>query len=198
MFAPDILAGRLRINDLTPNDAGVLFDYRSDEKVARFQSWHPDSVDEIEAFILRNASTPFNQNNSWYQLAVRWAATGALLGDLGVHFLGDDGQQVEIGFTIAPAHQRRAFGSSAVIALLEYLFTVLNKHRVFASADPRNEASLALLRRVGMRQEAQFRQSLFHKGGWVDDTVFGILRSEWQKPSLPRGLDLGRGPLTIR
>jgi RimJ/RimL family protein N-acetyltransferase len=176
-MAPDILTDRLRINDLTPGDA--------DAEVARFQSWLPDSVDDARAFIVRNASTPFDQNDSWYQLAVRSAATDELVGDLGVHFLADDGHQVEIGFTIAPAHQRQGLGTLAVVALLDYLFTVLNKHRVFASVDPRNEASMALLRSVGMRQEAHFRQSLFWKGEWVDDVVLGLLRSEWKNPSTP-------------
>ena len=70
-----------------------------------------------------------------------------------------------------------------MIALLDYLFIVLNKHRVFASVDPRNEASMALLRSVGMRLEAHFRQSLFWKGERVDDMVFGLLRSEWKPRS---------------
>lgn len=188
-MTPDISTDRLLINDLTPADAPALFNYRSHAEVALFQSWLPDSVDDARAFIVRNVSTPFNQNDSWYQLAIRSAATGELLGDLGVHFVADDGQQVEIGFTIAPAHQRQRFGTLAVVALLDYLFTALKKHRVFASVDPRNEASMALLKRVGMRQEAHFRQSLFWKGQWVDDVVFGLLRSEWKNPFTPRGLE---------
>ncbi len=83
------------------------------------------------------------------------------------------------GFTVAPEYHRQGFGAEAVTGLLEHLFTVLNKHRVFASVDPQNEASMALLNKIGMRQEAHFRQSLFFKGEWVDDVVFGILRSEW-------------------
>jgi RimJ/RimL family protein N-acetyltransferase len=175
-----ILTRRLRITNLTPDDASALFDYRSAEEVARFQSWLPGSVDDVRAFIVRNASIPFNQNDSWHQLAIRSAATSELVGDLGVHFVGDDGHQVEIGFTVAPAHQHQGFGAEAVAALLDHLFTVLKKHRVFASVDPRNEASMALLRKVGMRQEAHFRQSLLWKGEWVDDVVFGLVRSEWR------------------
>ncbi|HTV41659.1 MAG TPA: GNAT family protein [Candidatus Sulfotelmatobacter sp.] len=184
-MTPDILTDRLRINDLTPADAPALFSYHSDSEVARFQSWLPDSVSDALAFIVRNASTPFNQRDSWYQLAVRSAATDALLGDVGLYFPAHDDHQVEIGFTIAPAHQRQGVGTSAVVALLDYVFTVLNKHRVFASVDPRNEASIALLRSIGMRQEAHFRQSLFWKGEWVDDMVFGLLRSEWKSQSIP-------------
>ena len=110
-MVPDILTDRLRINDLNPSDALALFNYRSDARVARFQSWLPESVDDARAFIVRNASTPFDQNDSWYQLAVRSADADQLLGDLGVHFVAGDGHQVEIGFTSAPAHQRQGFGA---------------------------------------------------------------------------------------
>jgi RimJ/RimL family protein N-acetyltransferase len=181
--APEIVTDRLRIDDLVPEDAPVLFGYRSDTEVARFQSWRPASVDETRAFIVRNASGPFGESGAWYQLAVRSAATGELVGDLGVHFLADDDPQVEIGFTIAPAHQRQGFGKSAVTALLDYLFTVLKRRRVFASVDPRNGASMTLLRNLGMRQEAHFRQSLLWRGEWVDDVVFALLRSEWNDRS---------------
>jgi RimJ/RimL family protein N-acetyltransferase len=176
--APNILTGPLRINAFTRSDARALFLYRSDPRVTCFQSRQPKSLEEIRAFLVRNASTPFDQEDSWHQLAVRFAATGELIGDLGVHLLGGGGQ-VEIGFTIAPVHQRRGFGTLAVTALLDHLFTVLKKHRVFASVDPRNIPSIALLRRIGMRQEAHFRQSLFWRGEWVDDLVFALLRSEW-------------------
>jgi RimJ/RimL family protein N-acetyltransferase len=186
IVAPNILTGRLRIDDLTPDDAPALFNYRSHPKVARFQAWLPASVEDARAFIARNAAAPFGRNGSWYQLAVRSAVTGELLGDLGVNFVASDGHQVEIGFTIAPAHQRQGLGTLAVTALLDHLFTVLKKHRVFASVDPRNRASRALLRRVGMRKEAHFRQSLLWKGEWVDDVVFGLLRSEWNARSSAR------------
>jgi RimJ/RimL family protein N-acetyltransferase len=176
--APNILTGPLRIDALTPNDAPALL-YRSDPRVTRFQSWQPESVEDIRAFLVRNGSTAFDQGDAWHQLAVRFADTGKLIGDLAVRLLADGGRQVEIGFTIAPVHQRQGFGTLSVTALLDHLFTVLKKHRVFASVDPRNTASIALLRRVGMRQEAHFRQSLLWKGEWVDDVVYALLFSEW-------------------
>jgi RimJ/RimL family protein N-acetyltransferase len=54
---------------------------------------------------------------------------------------------------------------------------------VYGSVDPRNRASIALLARVGMRQEAHFRKSLWLRGEWVDDLVFAILESEWTRRS---------------
>lgn len=181
----DLQTHPLRINHLVPADAPALLAYRSDPAVACFQSWVPATLRDVEDFLARNAATEFGAPETWNQLAIRLDSTGELVGDLGVHFVGSDGHQVEIGFTIAPRFQRRGFGSLAVTALLGHLFTVQGKHRVFASVDPRNEASMRLLRGLGLRQEAHFRESLFWKGEWVDDVVFAMLRSEWQeRPAL--------------
>ena len=53
------------------------------------------------------------------------------------------------------------------------------RHRIQASVDPRNVASMALLRSLGMRQEAHFRESLWLQDAWVDDVVFAMLAREW-------------------
>ncbi len=106
----------------------------------------------------------------------------------------EDGRQVEIGFTLAPAAQGRGLGAEAVIGVLDFLFARLGKHRAFASVDPRNEPSLRLLQRVGMRQEAHFRRSLLFKGEWADDLVFAVLRSEWTDVRPGQVGDGGRSP----
>jgi RimJ/RimL family protein N-acetyltransferase len=46
--------------------------------------------------------------------------------------------------------------------------------------DPRNTASIALFKRVGMRQEAHFVESLWLNDEWVDDVVYAILEREWR------------------
>lgn len=62
--------------------------------------------------------------------------------------------------------------------MLGHLFA-LGKHRVIASTDPRDERSVALLRRVGFRLEAHHHESLWFKGAWADDLIFAMLRRDW-------------------
>jgi RimJ/RimL family protein N-acetyltransferase len=176
---PEIVTQRLKLTPLDPRDAAAFFRYRSDAEVCRYQSWAPGSVDDALSFITELQSVAFDTQGTWFQLAVRLREADLLIGDIGVHFPVDQPGQVEIGFTVAPGHQRRGLGTEAVRGLLDHIFGPLGKHRVFASVDPRNEASIALLRSVGMRQEAHFRESLWLKEEWVDDLVFGILESEW-------------------
>jgi len=169
---------RLVLTPLEAADAPALFAYRSLPDVRRYQTWEPARVQDAADFIAELGPVVWDTPGTWFQLGARLRDSGELIGDLGVHFL-EDGQQVEIGFTLAPEAQGRGLGTEAVAALLRHLFTVACKHRVTASIDPRNEASLRLARRVGMRQEAHFVRSLLFKGEWADDVVFAILGTEF-------------------
>jgi RimJ/RimL family protein N-acetyltransferase len=176
-----ITTERLLLTPLGMDDARALLAYRSDPAVCRYQTWAPGALDEVERFIANLEEVEFDAPGTWFQLGIRLGDPGPLVGDLGVHFPAGEPRQAEIGFTVAPEHQRRGIGAEAVEGLLGHLFGPLRKHRVFASVDPRNAASVGLLRRIGMRQEAHFRESAFIRGDWVDDLVFAMLRSEWEQ-----------------
>lgn len=179
MAQPEILTDRLKLDPLTADDAPAMYAYRSHPEVLRYQPFEPVSLRDVETFIADHLSIAFDTPGTWFQCAIRLRDTGRLIGDLGTRFPADDTRQAEIGLTISPDHQGQGFGTEAVGGMLNHLFGTVHKHRVFASVDPGNAACIALLKRVGMRQEAHFRQSLRFKGAWVDDVVFGILASEW-------------------
>jgi RimJ/RimL family protein N-acetyltransferase len=177
--APRIATDRLSLTSLSRSDAEALFAYRSLPEVCRYQGWRPARLEDAVVFIEWLGRLDFDSPDTWSQFGIRLVHSDALIGDVGVHFL-QDGEQVEIGFTVAPAMQGHGLATEAVTALLDYLFGPLKKHRACASVDPRNAASLRLLRRLGMRQEAHFRQSVNVDGEWTDDLVFAVLRSEWE------------------
>jgi RimJ/RimL family protein N-acetyltransferase len=148
-------------------------------EVTRFQDWAPQSIDDAEEYISGATKISFDQPGTWFQLALRDSACGDLVGDIGLHFLDDGVDEVEIGFTVSPAHQKQGLATEALQTVLEYLFADLKKHRVVASVDPHNQASCHLLQKLGFRKEGHFKESLLVNGTWVDDVRFGMLRSEW-------------------
>ena len=174
----EIRTDRLLLRPLGTSDAERMFAYRGNPEVARFQTWEPQSLEDVRSFIAgqrdRNADEP-----GWYQTAIVERPTGILLGDIGIHILESDPRQVELGFTLAPNAQNRGHATEAVRAVLHHLFVQREKHRVFASTDPRNLRAIALLHRLGFRQEAHFIESLWFKGEWADDLIFAMLRREW-------------------
>lgn len=181
MIAPTLQTQRLVIQPSELRDAHAMFTYRSDQTVQRYQFWRPRTQREVEDFIRTINALAFDTEHTWYQLGIYTKQPRELIGDLGLHFFGPHNSQVEIGFTIAPAHQRKGYAAEAVISTLDFIFTQLKKHRVIASVDPNNEASLALLKKLGLRQEAHFVQSLWADDAWLDDVVYAMLREEWMK-----------------
>jgi RimJ/RimL family protein N-acetyltransferase len=172
----ELETARLRLDALHPDDASAMFRYRADPEVARYQGWLPESLAEVERFIGKQSAMPLP--GTWFQRAIR-LHDGVLAGDLGFCLSGDG--QAEFGITVAPSLQGRGVAREAAQALLGELFGRLDVHRVHASVDPRNLASMALMRCLGMRQEAHFRESFRHRGEWVDDVVFALLAREWRE-----------------
>ncbi|HEX8274321.1 MAG TPA: GNAT family protein [Longimicrobiaceae bacterium] len=175
-----IETARLRLRRFAEADLPAFVAYRNDPEVARWQSWDGCTAEEGRAFLDAQAGLRPGTPGAWSQLAVELKATGELLGDCALHVGGDDPRLGEIGYTLARAAQGRGYGTEAVRALLGYAFGTLGLHRVSATTDCENAASVALLERVGMRREAHFRRHVWFKGRWSDEYVYALLRDEWQ------------------
>ncbi|WP_255436705.1 GNAT family protein [Rhodanobacter sp. PCA2] len=175
----ELVTARLRLDALRPDDAEALFGYRADPAVCRYQNWRPSMLAEARRFIDSQAALAAPVAGEWFQRAIRRRDDGALVGDLG--FCIADAQ-AEFGITLAPAAQGVGYARETLHALFGWLFGEMGVHRVHASVDPRNAPSMALMRAMGMRQEAHFRESLQFHGEWVDDAVFGLLAREWPGP----------------
>ena len=180
----ELAGSRVALRRFHPGDLATLVAYRSAEQVAHFQSWDsPYPREAGERFIRQIATDHPDTAGKWFQFAVGLRATGQLIGDCAAMPQAADPRQCEIGFTIAPDHQGRGYATEAVRLLLTYLFTERGKHRITACRDPRNAASIALLERLGMRREGRLRESIWAKGEWTDDLVYGLLCDEWQSRS---------------
>jgi RimJ/RimL family protein N-acetyltransferase len=174
-----IETSRLILDELRPGDAAALFAYRSDPEVARYQGWQPTDESEAADFIAAQASVKFADAGSWCQRAIRLRNDGQLIGDLGMHFPDEVDGPVELGISLAPLFQRNGYAREAMMGVLNLVFGALGHRRVVGSVDPRNLASINLLRALGWRQEAHHRESLYWRGEWVDDMIFALLASEW-------------------
>ena len=172
---------RLTLRPIEANDKYSILKYRSDAETNKYQGWIPKTLDDVDTFFGK-LSAEFNVPDTWFQLAVVEKNYNELIGDIGIHFI--DNQQVEIGYTIAKQHQGLGFATEAAKAVINYLFCELKKHRITASIDPENIASVALLEKLGFRKEAHFRESLFLNDKWVDDVIYALLAREWKASEL--------------
>jgi len=157
-------------------DLETFAQYRSQEMVAKYQSWTSYTYQNaVELFESMDYST-FGSEGRWYQLAISTIDSGELVGDLAVHFI--DQEQVEVGFTVCPNQQGKGVATEALSRFLRYIFDELNKHRVVATTDVENTASYRLIEKLAFRREGHLIKNVFFKGAWGDEYQYALLRSE--------------------
>lgn len=184
-FSNPLASSRLLLRRLQEGDAAALCRYRSLPEVARYQGWESFTPEDAVRLIESQRYSEPGIPGTWFQLAIVEKVTGNMIGDCGLHCQQDDPRQMEIGITLDPSHQNQGYATEALGCLLDFVFGVLNMHRVSAITAVDNIAAAALFRRSGFRQEAYFIEHRWYKGYWDSEFVFGLLRREWELRSLP-------------
>ena len=92
----------------------------------------------------------------------------------------EEDRQGELGYIFHPDVHGRGIASEASRALLKFGFETALLHRIYARCDARNVASSRVMERLGMRQEAYFRQHAKVKGRWDEELIYALLADDWR------------------
>ena len=184
-FARPLLTPRLVLRLMTMADVDAIHAYQSRDDVCRYLLFEPRARDTVaEKVLAHSQATRLAADGDYLQLALELRETedapGQLIGDSYFTVASVEHSRGEIGWTMHPDYTGRGYATEAARAVLHLAFATLGLHRVFAELDPRNGASIAMCRRVGMREEAYFVRDMWFKGDWADTGVYAILADEWR------------------
>ncbi len=174
LTTPRLLLRRVRADDVDP-----LHALMSDPDVVRWVPYDVRTRAQVEQAVAERLAPPaMDADGQVLRVVVERRDDGRFVGELTLMLLSIEDEQAEIGFMLAPAQQGQGFGAEATTALLDLAFGALGAHRVVGRCDLLNPRSAALMRRVGMRQEALFVHNDRFKGQWSDLLVFAVLADE--------------------
>lgn len=185
MLLPDypIITKRLLLRPLDPDtDVDALYAYQSREDVCRYIPYFPRTREEIAARLAdpeRNKWSVEKQGD-YIWLAVVLRETDQVVGDVLLMYPSEEHRTGEIGYVLNPDYSGSGYVTEACRPLLELAFDGLELHRVIGRIDQRNDPSAAVLRRLGMRQEAVLVENEWFKGEWTTEVDFAILEDEWR------------------
>jgi RimJ/RimL family protein N-acetyltransferase len=169
-----LTTARLRLRELSIDDAPATNAWESDPRVTRYQSAGPRTVEESAAFLARIAEESARMPRRLFELAVTTHDDPTLM------IKRPDHREAELWYVMRHDVWGRGYAVEALEALLDHAFDVLGVHRVYGDSDPRNTGSVRVLEKLGMRREAHLRENWYLHGEWCDSLIFGVLEDEWR------------------
>jgi RimJ/RimL family protein N-acetyltransferase len=171
---------RLTIRALRPDDGDDIAAIYGDPEVSRYLYTEPMDLEAGHRYAAERADPVVAKEGDGVNLAAELRETGRVVATLYVHLASALHSQGEIGYVVSPAYAGRGLATEGAREMLAIGFDRWDLHRMIGRCDARNAASATVLRKLGMREEASFRENEWVKGEWTDEQVFAILADEWK------------------
>jgi RimJ/RimL family protein N-acetyltransferase len=154
---------RLLLRPFRSSDVDAVARYADDNDYRRYLSPHHPDADE---FVARNVDVDWSVQRSW---AITFEDE-----IVGSTFLGINAEDdaAELSCLVAPGFWRRGIALEASGATVEHAFLELDLAKVVGRTDPRHEAALRLMKRLGMCRRGPTP---------TDDVIFEISRDDWSR-----------------
>ena len=157
---------------------------------------HVEWLNEVEFHQnMDNIASPFTDNDAeeWLKgleskflnqkpsvLAIRRSIDNKLIGSIGIYHSEPSSTQVaEIGYWLAKPYWGQGIISQAIQVFIKYSFEELNVLRIFAKVFDKNISSWRVLEKAGFKLEGIQRQHVYREGVFLDDRLYGLLKSDW-------------------
>ncbi|UIO99704.1 GNAT family N-acetyltransferase [Halobaculum sp. CBA1158] len=105
---------------------------------------------------------------------------------VGLCFLFDEDARrgvAEVGYWLAPDAKGNGYATAAAGLLCDHAFDERGHHRLTARVYEGNDASTAVLERLGFAEEGRLRENAVRDGERRDTLRYGLLAREWDRES---------------
>lgn len=179
---PVLESARLRLRAFRDDDLHDLFAVHADPEVMRYWSFPAWTELEQARPRLENAKSGCDPAR-----LLCWAMAkrddDRLIGGVTLFAIQSEQGRAEIGYSLGSAHWGQGLAREALQLVLDHAFGALQLRRVEADIDPRNEASVRLIERLGFVREGVLRERWLVAGELQDSALYGLLAREWNTGS---------------
>jgi ribosomal-protein-alanine N-acetyltransferase len=176
---PHLETARLHLRRILASDANALFRVLADESVTQFYDEDAftdisQALDQIEAW-----DSGYHRHS-----CIRWGitlmGTGDVIGSCGFYGIHIRHRRAGIGFELARDFWRQGIMTEALSAVIAYGFDELELNRIEAVVMPGNVASIAMLGKLGFRNEGLLEAyERWGSKGFVNLYILALLRKTW-------------------
>lgn len=184
MKPPDlpVETDRLLLRYFEKSDLDPVMAYYGLPEVQRYLDWKArDRVECKAALDGMCTQRLLNRPGDTVTLAVERQSDEALIGQVSLRWTDATAGQAELRFVFNPLYRRQGYASEAVRAAVTLGFEHFSFHRIFARCGGDNQRSARLMKGIGMRLEAHYREHALFQGEWDEELHFAMLDREWRR-----------------
>ena len=178
LVAPDqIESPRLLLRLVKEADLPALLEVNSDSDVTAllpYATWN--SLADGKAWFERMSG--IQATGLALQFVAVNKATDTAIGTCLLFRFEEASARAELGYVLGRTYWGQGFMREALTALLQCAFGGMGLRRIEAEVNTRNDASAALLARLGFTKEGLLRERWITKGRAEDVEIYGLLRGE--------------------
>ena len=169
----------LTLRALRVSDAPDMYDYSRREDVTRYLLWNPHPDITHTRRYLEYLGGRYRLG-MFYDWALVNKKDGRMIGSCGFVRFDLPHNSAELGYVLHPDYHGQGLMQEAAGQVLKFGFEELGLHRIEARFMVENEASLRLMKRLGMTFEGVKRESMLVKGAYRDIGTCAILKNEFK------------------
>ena len=177
---------RLQLREMVEDDWRALYAWESRPDHVLYVPYEALTEQRARAYVQGIVVEARQVPRTVFDLAItERGGDGTMVGRVGMRRKPDELRMGMLWWSMNPSHRGQGYIHEAAAALIEYAFTELSLHRVYAEIDPRNTASVRVAERLGLRREAHMIDDIWIKGEWCSTYVYAQLAREWWDAGRP-------------
>lgn len=159
------------------DDPDLLF-YNDDDH----EPYPSHSFEEIELLMSRFINATPEANKDIIHFAIHKRDNDELIGYCMIAFIDKYHKRCKFGITIGEFNEwGKGYGKEVTKEITRYCFEDLNMNRIGVEIYSHNSRSIRLFEDVGFVQEGVIRESVLKQGKYIDEYIYGIIKSDWRK-----------------
>lgn len=139
------------MRNLTQNDLPVIYAYRNDERINKYQRYDHTDEEYLREFISRYSGSRFLSTEAEQHYAI-CLKCGKIIGDLSIFYTAGD-NCFTLGITVSPENQGRGYAYEMLSEVIPQLQRQYPGVDIVALIEKENTASIGLFKNLGFVEE---------------------------------------------
>ncbi|RZT23788.1 GNAT family N-acetyltransferase [Fictibacillus sp. BK138] len=177
---PSLETERILLRKITMDDLEDMFEYGSDEDVAKYVTWdkHKTTNDtkEFIEFVLGRYEK--GEVAPW---GIELKENGKFIGTVDFVSWSPYHNNAEIGYVLSKPYWGKGITTEAVHELIRFGFGKMDLVRIQARCFMENIGSERVMEKIGMTYEGVIRKGMFAKGEHRDLKLYSLLKEEFDR-----------------